>query len=336
MHKIDLENILKKIAAAKVGVIGDFCLDAYWIIDNNKSEISIETKLSTKPVTSQHYSLGGAGNVASNLTAMGVRTVLVFGVTGDDPFGYKMRALMASQNINQENLIEQKDNWSTNVYIKPIEENRELNRIDFGNYNKLSDETAEKLINKISSQIKNLDVVIINQQVLEGIHNSEIFHTRLKRIITAHPAKLFLLDSRNCAELYQNTIRKLNSYEALTLCGVKSEPDCVMSDSDAVKAACLLHEKWENTLFVTRGSKGCIVLENNKTTIIPCPHVIGKTDTVGAGDSMLAGIAAAMACGFDPITAATFGGFVAGVTVQKLHQTGTASPDEIRKLVKNI
>jgi phosphoglycolate phosphatase-like HAD superfamily hydrolase len=53
---------------------------------------------------------------------------------------------------------------------------------------------------------------------------------------------------------------------------------------------------------------------------------------VGAGDSLVAGIAAALAVGCTPLDAATFGNFVAGVTVQKLHQTGTASPDEIRAI----
>ena len=62
---------------------------------------------------------------------------------------------------------------------------------------------------------------------------------------------------------------------------------------------------------------------------IPGLHILSQTDTVGAGDSMLAGIAASLAAGERPVKAAEFGNFVAGVTVQKLFQTGTASPEEI-------
>jgi phosphoglycolate phosphatase-like HAD superfamily hydrolase len=57
--------------------------------------------------------------------------------------------------------------------------------------------------------------------------------------------------------------------------------------------------------------------------------IISKVDTVGAGDSYLAGAASALAAGYSMKEAAELGSYVAGVTVQKLFQTGTASPEEI-------
>ena len=69
MHTIDLEFILDNIRNTRIGVIGDFCLDAYWETDNSRSELSVETGLPTRAVKTQRYSLGGAGNVASNLLA---------------------------------------------------------------------------------------------------------------------------------------------------------------------------------------------------------------------------------------------------------------------------
>lgn len=332
MQKIDLDKILKKIVTSSVGIVGDFCLDVYWNIDINKSEISIETKLPTKPVFSQHYTLGGAGNVANNLVAMGVRNIKVFGVTGHDPFAYQMKALMQDLGINSDSLLEQKDNWNTHVYIKPIEENSELNRIDFGCRNVLSEKTASVLLEKLSNEVIKLDAVIINQQVLEGIHNSIAFQKGLQIIINSNSDKLFFLDSRNCAELYGNTIRKINSYEALKLCAIDCDPHDFVSEKEAIKAGMKLRKKWKNSLFVTRGDRGSLVFSDELVTVIPGLHITSKVDTVGAGDSMLAGISAAMASGFDSITGAVFGNCVAGVTVQKLYQTGTASPDEIKKI----
>ncbi len=332
MHKIDLEKTLKSIVNTRIGIIGDFCLDVYWNIDKDKSEISVETKLPTKPVKSQLYSLGGAGNVANNLQAMGVKNVSVFGVTGHDPFGHQMRVLMKANGIRHERLLEQDGKWSTHVYIKPVENGVEGNRIDFGNYNELSDEMAGKLLSCLGGEIKNLDAVIINQQVPNGIHLSKTFQKGLQKLISANKNKLFLLDSRSYSDLYQGTIRKLNSYEASKLCGRSCEPDDVIAEEDAKSAGMKLSEKWKKTVFVTRGDRGCLVVEGKRTTLVPGLHIIEKTDPVGAGDSMLAGITAAMAGGSDPVTAATFGNFAAGVTVQKLYQTGTASPDEIRKI----
>ena len=70
-----LRGILAAVRDARIGVIGDFCLDAYWTMDPSLSEISVETRLATRPVRAQRYSLGGAGNVVSNLVAMGVGRV---------------------------------------------------------------------------------------------------------------------------------------------------------------------------------------------------------------------------------------------------------------------
>jgi rfaE bifunctional protein kinase chain/domain len=332
MQKIDLEKVLKNIVGTRIGIIGDFCLDVYWNIDKDKAELSLETKLPTKPVKSQLYSLGGAGNVANNLKAMGVRNVSVFGVTGHDPFGHQMRALMRANGIKHDNLLEQNDKWDTHVYIKPIENDGEGSRIDFGNYNNLSGDVAKKLLSCLGREIKSLDAVIINQQVPNGIHLSKTLQEGLQKLISDNRKKLFFLDSRSCSELYQGTIRKLNSYEASKLCGRNCEPDDVIAEEDAKSAGSKLSVKWKNTVFVTRGDRGCLVVENKKITVVPGLHIIEKTDPVGAGDSMLAGLSAAMAGGADPVTAATFGNFVAGVTVQKLYQTGTASAGEIRKI----
>ncbi len=126
--------------------MGDFCLDAYWFIDESKSEISIETGEPTMPVRQQKYSLGGAGNVANNLAALKVKDIRAFGVIGNDPFGVEMIKIMKNAGISTGNMLIQNQNWSTHVYIKPYVGEKEKSRIDFGNFNVLSGETADLLI----------------------------------------------------------------------------------------------------------------------------------------------------------------------------------------------
>mgnify|MGYP001612085676 CR=1 FL=1 len=53
-----LQEIIERINSVKIAVVGDFCLDAYWFVDESKSEISIETCHATRPVRQQKYSLG--------------------------------------------------------------------------------------------------------------------------------------------------------------------------------------------------------------------------------------------------------------------------------------
>ena len=71
MKKQLVENILKKAKTAKIAVIGDFCLDVYWFVNQSASEKSLETGLSTLPICRQEYSLGGAGNIVNNLHTLG-------------------------------------------------------------------------------------------------------------------------------------------------------------------------------------------------------------------------------------------------------------------------
>src|SRR5690606_38983941 len=90
-----------------------------------------------------------------------------------------------------------------------------------------------------------------------------------------------------------------------------------------------LYEKWGQPVFVTRGARGCIVYDHEGEHLIDGLHILKKTDPVGAGDAMVAGITAAMAADATAAEAATFGNFVAGVTVQKLFQTAPATPEEV-------
>ncbi|MEE4284504.1 MAG: PfkB family carbohydrate kinase, partial [Mariniphaga sp.] len=331
MKKELLQKIISEIKLARIAVVGDFCLDAYWFIDESKSEISIETGQLTRPVKQQRYSLGGAGNVTNNLTAMGVKDVRAFGVIGPDPFGTEMVKVMQENGINPQNLIIQEENWSTHVYTKPYIADVEQNRIDFGNFNELSNATADRLISLLKNEIPQVDVVIINQQVLSGIH-TEYFRKQLVKVIQHFPDKIFIADSRNYSEVYDGAYRKMNDREAANLIGLKKDANDVVLYSEVRDAAEQLYKKFGKPLFITRGERGSVIVDETGVTDIYGLMIISKVDPVGAGDSYLAGAAATLAAGYTMQTAAETGSYVAGVTVQKLFQTGTATPEEIIKI----
>jgi len=330
--KVELLNeILVKIKSVKIAVVGDFCLDAYWFVDESKSEISIETGQATRPVSIQKYSPGGAGNVTNNLAALNIKEIRAFGVIGKDPFGPEMVSVMNRAGINTDNLLIQEDNWATHVYIKPYSGDMEQNRIDFGNHNILSEDTADRLISNLEKAIKEVDIVIINQQVLSGIH-TPYFRKKLVEAISHFPDRIFIADSRNYNDYYTGTYRKMNDTEALLQYGIKKEPDETIPYSETLKAAKTLFDRYSKPLFITRGSRGSLVINELGVTQIPGLMIISKVDTVGAGDSFLAGAAATLAAGYPMDIAAEIGSYVAGVTVQKLFQTGTASPEEVMSI----
>ena len=96
MNKQLIEHILAKTKTARIAVVGDFCLDVYWFLNESASEKSLETGLPTWPVDKQNYSLGGAGNVVANIQSLGCETIQAYGIIGSDPWGHKLE-----KNLNQ-------------------------------------------------------------------------------------------------------------------------------------------------------------------------------------------------------------------------------------------
>jgi rfaE bifunctional protein kinase chain/domain len=323
-----LNEIITSIKSVAIAVIGDFCLDAYWFIDEAKSEISIETGKATRPVSVQKYSLGGAGNVANNLAAMGAGDVRAFGVIGEDPFAVEMIRLMKKAGIGTDNLIVQKEQWATHVYIKPFISEEEQNRIDFGNHNSLSEKTADELINRLIKEAGEVNAVIINQQVLSGIHTT-CLREKLSSAISLFPGKIFIADSRHYAGSYKGASLKMNDIEAIRLSGIVKDPGEKIFRKDIIEAGKLLYKRYGKPVFITCGGHGSVITDKTGSAEVNSLMITSRIDTVGAGDSYLAGAVAALAAGCNLFTAAELGTLTASVTIRKLFETGTASPEEI-------
>ena len=323
-----LPQLLERIRGVRVGVVGDFCLDAYWPIDPSAAEISVETGLTTRPVRRQRYSPGGAGNVAANLAALGVGTVRVFGVLGDDPFGGELRRRLEEIGADCGPLLVQADGWQTCTYVKPVLGEREESRLDFGNFNELAPATAGRLLAALEAALPGLDAVIVNQQLLRGIHTAGV-RSALAALIGRHSGKAWIVDSRQWSDGFPGAMRKLNDREGARLLGLGGDPAEPVGFQEAREIAARLHERWGRPVFLTRGEHGCLVHDGRGLHEVPGLVILSPVDPVGAGDSMAAGIAAALAAGESPLGAAELGNFAAGVTVQQLRTTGTASPARI-------
>ncbi len=331
-----LTEILTDIEGAKIAIIGDFCLDVYWDINMDRSENSVETGLVTHPVADHRYSLGGAGNVAANLVSLGVRDVYAFGVLAYDIFGFKMIDLFNSAGINYDGIVFQNKNWDTNTYIKPIKDNQEMNRFDFGNYNEINETTEQQIIDKLIETIPVLDAIIINQQVLNGLHTKS-FRQRLSQVISDYSDNFFIVDSRSYADDYNGTIRKMNDGEALALCRDFVNLDLINYKTDVMNAGKFLSNKYSQPVIITLGAEGCVIVDEDQIYEIESPEAHGEIDTVGAGDSFLSGVCACLATRNNDYQAAGyFGNLVAGVTIKKLNQCGSASPEELIEFQKNI
>ncbi len=327
-----VRRILQALPSLRFGVVGDFCLDVYLTVEPSGSEVSVETGLATQAVSSQRYSLGGAGNVTANLKALGAGTVRPFGVTGADPYGRTMRRVMEGLAIDTGGLLLQAERWDTHTYTKVHVGGREQPRLDFGNFNQLDSTTSLALLERIAAALPEVDILVINQQVQRGVH-SAAFRRELGALLARPGSPPAILDSRSYSDDFGGVYRKLNEREGALLCGLERLPAASIGLEAAEGIARKLFTRWRQPLFLTRGAAGCLAVDGEgEIHLVPGILILGRTDPVGAGDTMLAGIAAALAAGEAPGNAALFGNLAAAVTVQKLFQTGTASPEEILAL----
>lgn len=323
-----LKALLADLQRARIGVVGDFCVDSYYIVEVEAAEPSLETGISTRPVREQRQTLGGAGNVMANLHSLGVTQLSAFAVIGDDINGRELLRLLADRNVDTSGLVTQSEGWMTNSYLKPIVKGEECHRYDFGIFNQLAPESEALLLKTITAALPALDVLVVNQQFKSSIY-TQSFQEGLNAALRAHPRVIALVDCRQLAAAFPTGWRKLNDLEATRLCGRIYQPRDTIPRVVTLAAASELFARWQTPVFVSRGGRGCIAVDINGIHETPGLHIIKKIDSVGAGDSMVAGIASCLAVKATTGEAIAFGNFVAGVTVQKLHQTGTATPAEI-------
>lgn len=332
LSREEIAAILGKLSQASVAVLGDFCLDIYWMIDRAASEISVETGLRTEPVRTQRYSPGGAGNVVMNLLSIGAQQIYPIGVLGDDPFGRELRRLLDHPRIDACGLIVQREDWATHAYLKPCVGNEELNRIDHGNYNRPSEATMERFFTELEGVLKKVSVVLVNHQSIGSIHDSEPFRSRLAEAMARHPEVCFLIDSRGYHEAYPRAVHKLNEHEVMKACGVHVAAEDAISLDELVRHVEQLHARWNAPLIVTRGARGCLVYTGEVHMEIFGVQLSGRTDPVGAGDAFVSTLAAIASAGTNLAAAAFVANLAAAVTARKLFQTGTATPEEILEL----
>ena len=331
-----LKTILNNFHEQRILVVGDFYLDAYWYIDKTRSTLSLETPWHTNPVVEQRYSPGAAGTVTNNLKALGVGTVYTLGVIGEDGFGRTLLNCLQANGCLTDFML-QASQWVTPTYLKPIHrgyENVETEgpRFDIENQSPMPTEVEDAVIEALQTCLPLVDGIIIGDQM--PLADLGVVTTRVREALcesaAQFPEKVFFADSRTRIGEYQNVIIKPNRFEAKR--AVQPDWNGQHIEMEAAKRdAVRLSEKTQNTVYITLGENGVLVYSNGTFTHIPGIPIDDKTDPVGAGDSVSAGLVATLCyLGADhSVTAAYIGNLVASITVTKIGTTGTASSAEV-------
>ncbi|MXX04073.1 MAG: carbohydrate kinase [Gemmatimonadetes bacterium] len=313
-----LESLLSRFSGLSIMVVGDFFLDKYLVLDPALDEPSLETGLAARQVVARRCMPGAAGTIVANLHALGVGHLLAVGITGEDGEGYELRQGLAAMGVRLDGLFESPDLF-TPTYIKPMNREpggeRESNRIDIQNRTPTSRALEDRLIEFIGDMTPGVDGVAVMDQV--GRRNTGVVTDRVRDAIgdlgRTRPDKVILADSRERIGDFRHVIRKGNRDE---MGGAGEEP--------------------ARPVYVTLGADGLLLIDGEDRRHVPGIRVPGPVDTVGAGDSVTAGIVASLAAGATPLEAGLVGNLAASVTVRQLGVTGTASPAQLVEAMKTM
>ena len=301
----------------KILVIGDLMIDHYlW---GKCERISPEAPVQIVNIDKESSVLGGAGNVINNLRALGSR-VDVLSVVGDDYVANELKALLENIKV-QSNMLIIEQNRKTSKKSRLIASQQQVLRYDNESIEDISSASEKEIINKLSANISNYDVVILSD------YGKGVLTTKLTQEIIS-------ISNKNKVKVFVDPKGKdYSKYKgAYTLTPNKKEAieasNILINDNESLeKAIKKLKEECElEVSLITLSESGIAIFDDNlriKPTVAREVY-----DVTGAGDTVIASIAFAIANHMKIDDAIQFANLAAGVVVGKIG-SATASLDEI-------
>ena len=336
---IDGEKIIRALEGAgqvRVLVFGDYTLDKYLYIDPARDEPSVETGLTAYQVHDKRMYAGCGGTITNNLRSLGAQVISI-GLMGRDGEGYELQRCLDAVGADTASMVRTGE-LCTCTYTKPMRLQpdgswQEMNRLDFRNFAPPSMALQQQLLERLEERLGEADAVILIDQFVQrnlGVITDYV-RERLNGLARAHPEKLFYVDSRAFSGEFRNMIVKCNNLELMA--SAPAEAGSPEDPQTPLRQGRLLRGRTGNTFFVTRGSQGMLVLQDEAVISVPAVRVTGPIDIVGAGDASTAGIVLGLTLGLTKEEAAALGCCISSITIQQLGVTGSASiPQVVERL----
>jgi D-beta-D-heptose 7-phosphate kinase/D-beta-D-heptose 1-phosphate adenosyltransferase len=312
--------LLARMAGRRVVVIGDVMIDEW--IWGRVSRISPEAPVPVVAVHDHSFTLGGSGNVANNLRALGASVSLV-AVVGTDAESERVRGLLTGIGADASGLIALDDRPTTRK-TRVVAHNQQVVRADWESTAPLRDADRVRVIDAVRTAIAGADAVVLSDYA-KGLFHREIVEAALAApIVVADPKP------ENVGLFAGVTCIAPNVSEASRASGI-----AITDDPSLVRAAnALLATVGCAHVLITRGEAGMSLFgASGSRDDIPS---VARTvfDVSGAGDTVVAVLTLALAAGVPIATATRLANFAAGAVVEKLG-TATATPAEIVALMEH-
>ncbi|HEX8143409.1 MAG TPA: D-glycero-beta-D-manno-heptose-7-phosphate kinase [Pyrinomonadaceae bacterium] len=318
-------EIVRRMRDCSVVVLGDVMLDEFmW---GDVIRISPEAPVPVVEIRRESAHLGGAANVLANLVALGARASVV-GVVGDDAAGERLRRelLEASPAQTDELIVVDSSRPSTvktRIIAHSLAHSQLVVRVDREQRTSVDSQTEDRIISVLRRAIKEVNAFVVSDYDKGAVTPrilSEILPLAYGRGIPV------LVDPkiRNFDAYRPATLITPNHHEALRQTNTEED-----TDEGLRHAAELIRERLGcDSVLITRGERGMMLLESGREPIYVETVAREVYDVTGAGDTVIATLAASLAAGATMLESAILANHAAGIVVGKVG-TATASGDEL-------
>ena len=309
-----MNQILETLRDRSIVVLGDVMLDEF--VWGDVTRISPEAPVPVVDVRRESTHMGGAANVLANLIDLGTRGA-VFGVVGNDAAGERLRS-----GLNGMGMLIVDDSRPSTTKTRIIAHNQLVVRADRESRVPVGKKIEEEIIARLKDALTHASAFVVSDYD-KGVVTPRILNEVLPYAYERVPV---LIDPkiRNFNSYRPANLVTPNHHEALRMSNTEDD-----SDAGLQAAAEFIKERLGcDAVLITRGDRGMMLLQDTKPSFVQTA-AREVYDVTGAGDTVIAALAAGLATGASLLEAAVFANHAAGIVVGKVG-TATATADELR------
>ena len=325
MSRATLLRHLTHFSGCRVLILGDVMLDEYmW---GAVSRISPEAPVPVVAVRSESVKVGGAGNVATNVAALGGQVSLV-GLVGNDAAAERLSHELELAGVKSDGLIEDRARPTT-VKSRVVAGSQHVVRFDRENDAPVSRAIRAQLIAAVRERLPEADVLLLSDYA-KGVVSPALVREVLALAARFHCMVAVDPKVQHLPLFKRVTVVAPNHHEAAAAARLT-----VRSEVDLLRVGRLLLRRLNaRAVLITRGEQGMSLFEAGRA-VTHIPAMAREVyDVTGAGDTVISVLTLALASGASPKEAAMLSNYAAGIVVGEVG-TATLKASELEDAVRN-
>ena len=321
-------ELFDKFNGLRILIIGDVMLDAY--VMGKIDRMSPEAPVPIVSLEKEDARIGGAGNVALNLLALGAKPI-VSSVIGKDADGKKLQDLFEENGISIDGIVSS-EHRKTTVKTRVISNEKHLLRIDsestFSLFKNEEIELNEVIQNIINQGVDGIIFEDYNKGVLtQSVIQKTIEIAKVHEIPTTVDPKKDNFFSYQGVSLFKPNLKELME-------GLKLDFDFKSQKTEFENSVIMLEKKLQNKIsLITLSEDGIYVKENNQKHHIPA-HLRSISDVSGAGDTVIAVATLCLIAGADAKQIAEISNIAGGLVCEKSGVVSISKNDLLNEVLK--